>query len=86
MFQEHATKLTDVAKLACNMSNNGDGVKMVLHATSQIENLCPQVGVGNKNRQSETQFVTSLMTPIIRRYQNLLTFWDPFFGGFRRDD
>ena len=43
MFQEHATKLTEVAKLACNMSNNGDGVKMVLYATSQIENLCPQV-------------------------------------------
>ncbi|XP_037091694.1 catenin alpha-like isoform X2 [Pollicipes pollicipes] len=43
VFQEHATKLTEVAKLACNMSNNGDGVKMVLYATSQIENLCPQV-------------------------------------------
>ncbi|KAF0300937.1 Catenin alpha [Amphibalanus amphitrite] len=43
VFQEHATKLTEVAKLACNMSNNADGVKMVLCATSQIENLCPQV-------------------------------------------
>lgn len=43
VFEEHATKLTEVAKLACNMSNNDDGVKMVLHATSQIEHLCPQV-------------------------------------------
>ena len=33
----------EVANLACSMSNNEDGVKMVRYAASQIENLCPQV-------------------------------------------
>ena len=43
MFTEHARKLIEVANLACSMSNNEDGVKMVRYAASQIENLCPQV-------------------------------------------
>lgn len=43
MFTEHANKLVEVANLACSMSNNDDGVKMVRYAASQIENLCPQV-------------------------------------------
>ncbi len=29
--------------MACSMSGNEDGVKMVRYAASQIENLCPQV-------------------------------------------
>ncbi|KAL4704794.1 hypothetical protein ACJJTC_003506 [Scirpophaga incertulas] len=41
VFTEHAHKL--VANLVCSMSNNEDGVKMVRHAASQIEALCPQV-------------------------------------------
>ena len=32
-----------VANLACSMSNNEDGVKMVRMAAAQIESLCPQV-------------------------------------------
>ena len=43
IFTEHALKLIEVANLACSMSNNEDGVKMVRYAASQIENLCPQV-------------------------------------------
>lgn len=43
VFQEHANKLVEVANLACSMSNNEEGVKMVRMAASQIENLCPQV-------------------------------------------
>lgn len=43
MFTDHAHKLVEVANLACSMSNNEDGVKMVRYAASQIENLCPQV-------------------------------------------
>jgi len=43
VFQEHANKLVEVSNLACSMSNNEDGVKMVRYAASQIENLCPQV-------------------------------------------
>ncbi|KAI2803188.1 hypothetical protein RDWZM_001318 [Blomia tropicalis] len=43
VFQEHANKLVEVANLACSMSNNEDGVKMVRFAASQIENICPQV-------------------------------------------
>ena len=45
MFTEHAHKLVEVANLACSMSNNDDGVKMVRYAASQIENLCPQVDI-----------------------------------------
>ena len=45
MFTEHALKLVEVANLACSMSNNDDGVKMVRYAASQIENLCPQVQI-----------------------------------------
>ena len=40
---EHANKLVEVANLACSMSGNEDGVKMVRYAASQIEALCPQV-------------------------------------------
>lgn len=43
VFTEHANKLVEVANLACSMSNNDDGVKMVRFAASQIENICPQV-------------------------------------------
>lgn len=35
--------MIQVANLACSMSNNEDGVKMVRTAAAQIENLCPQV-------------------------------------------
>ncbi|XP_050434703.1 catenin alpha isoform X3 [Adelges cooleyi] len=43
VFTEHANKLVEVANLACSMSSNEDGVKMVRTAAAQIENLCPQV-------------------------------------------
>ena len=32
-----------MANLACSMSNNEEGVKMVRMAAGQIESLCPQV-------------------------------------------
>ena len=32
-----------MANLACSMSNNEEGVKMVRLAAAQIESLCPQV-------------------------------------------
>lgn len=34
---------SQVANLACSMSGNEDGVKMVRYAAAQIETLCPQV-------------------------------------------
>ncbi|XP_075222300.1 catenin alpha [Lycorma delicatula] len=43
VFTEHANKLVEVANLACSMSGNEDGVKMVRYAASQIDALCPQV-------------------------------------------
>lgn len=43
IFADHASKLVEVANLACSMSNNEDGVKMVRYAAAQIEVLCPQV-------------------------------------------
>jgi len=35
--------IVQVANLACSMSNNEEGIKMVRMAASQIELLCPQV-------------------------------------------
>jgi catenin alpha len=35
--------LVQVANLACSVSNNEEGIKMVRMATAQIETLCPQV-------------------------------------------
>ena len=46
VFSQHAAKLVEVANLACSMSTNEEGVKMVRHAASQIQNLCPQVSNG----------------------------------------
>lgn len=43
VFREHANKLIEVANLACSMSNNEEGVKMVKMAARQIEVFCPQV-------------------------------------------
>ncbi|XP_039272069.2 catenin alpha-2-like [Styela clava] len=43
VFREHAGKLVEVANLACSMSNNEEGVKMVRLAAKQIDSLCPQV-------------------------------------------
>ena len=49
MFTEHANKLVEVANLACSMSANEDGVKMVRYAAQQIQNLCPQVHFEEQN-------------------------------------
>ncbi|XP_045580215.1 catenin alpha-1 isoform X1 [Salmo salar] len=43
VFREHANKLIEVANLACSISNNEEGVKLVHMAASQLETLCPQV-------------------------------------------
>ncbi|XP_050395347.1 catenin alpha-2 isoform X1 [Patella vulgata] len=43
VFAEHANKLVEVANLACSMSNNDEGVKMVRMAAAEIDSLCPQV-------------------------------------------
>jgi catenin alpha len=43
VFTEHANKLVEVANLACSMSDNEEGVKLVRVAAGQIESLCPQV-------------------------------------------
>ncbi|XP_071947056.1 catenin alpha-2-like [Antedon mediterranea] len=43
VFAEHAGKLVEVANLACSMSNDEEGVKMVRLAAYQIETLCAQV-------------------------------------------
>ncbi|KAK3609215.1 hypothetical protein CHS0354_035155 [Potamilus streckersoni] len=43
VFAEHANKLVEVANLACSMSSNDEGVKLVRMAAAEIESLCPQV-------------------------------------------
>ena len=43
VFADHANKLVEVANLACSMSSNEEGVKMVRMAAAEIEKLCPQV-------------------------------------------
>ena len=50
IFTDHASKLVEVANLACSMSNHEDGVKMVRYAAAQIENLCPQVSILKRAR------------------------------------
>ena len=50
--QEHANKLVEVANLACSMSNNEEGVKMVRMAAAQIESLCPQVSTEHTEKWS----------------------------------
>ena len=62
MFQEHANKLVEVANLACSMSNNEDGVKMVRYAAAQIENLCPQVRLKKDLVRNEAP-INSLFIP-----------------------
>ncbi|CAG5128050.1 unnamed protein product [Candidula unifasciata] len=43
VFMEHANKLVEVANLACSMSSNEEGVKMVRMAATEIDSLCVQV-------------------------------------------
>ncbi|CAG0884731.1 unnamed protein product [Cyprideis torosa] len=43
VFQEHAKKLVEVANLACSMSSNEEGCKMVRYSAQQIDNMCPEV-------------------------------------------
>ncbi|CAL1544969.1 unnamed protein product [Lymnaea stagnalis] len=43
VFMEHANKLVEVANLACSMSNNEEGVKLVRMAAAEIDSLCSQV-------------------------------------------
>lgn len=43
VFRDHANKLIEVANLACSISNNEEGVKLVRMSASQLEALCPQV-------------------------------------------
>ncbi|XP_038267241.1 catenin alpha-3 isoform X2 [Dermochelys coriacea] len=43
IFQEHTRRLVEVANLACSLSTNEDGIKIVQMAANHIETLCPQV-------------------------------------------
>ncbi|XP_064418777.1 catenin alpha-3 isoform X1 [Latimeria chalumnae] len=43
IFREHANKLVEVANLACSISTNTDGIKIVQMAANHVETLCPQV-------------------------------------------
>lgn len=43
IFREHTSRLVEVANLACSMSTNEDGIKIVKIAANHLETLCPQV-------------------------------------------
>ncbi|XP_029465576.1 catenin alpha-3 isoform X2 [Rhinatrema bivittatum] len=43
IFREHTNRLVEVANLACSLSTNEDGIKIVQMATNHIETLCPQI-------------------------------------------
>ncbi|XP_009464254.1 PREDICTED: catenin alpha-3 [Nipponia nippon] len=43
IFREHTSRLVEVANLACSLSTNEDGMKIVQVAANHIETLCPQV-------------------------------------------
>uniref|UniRef100_A0A2K5DW07 Catenin alpha-1 n=1 Tax=Aotus nancymaae TaxID=37293 RepID=A0A2K5DW07_AOTNA len=49
VFREHANKLIEVANLACSISNNEEGVKLVRMSASQLEALCPQEYICNSS-------------------------------------
>ncbi|RMB93238.1 hypothetical protein DUI87_30360 [Hirundo rustica rustica] len=42
IFREHTSRLVEVANLACSLSTNEDGTKIVQMAANHIETLCPQ--------------------------------------------
>uniref|UniRef100_W6NBF2 Vinculin alpha-catenin domain containing protein n=1 Tax=Haemonchus contortus TaxID=6289 RepID=W6NBF2_HAECO len=43
MFLEHANKLVDVAHLACEMSSDVEGVRIIRYTANQLRDLAPQV-------------------------------------------
>ncbi|XP_065494873.1 catenin alpha-3 isoform X3 [Caloenas nicobarica] len=43
IFREHTSRLVEVANLACSLSTNEDGMKIVQMAANHIQTLCPQV-------------------------------------------
>uniref|UniRef100_A0A8C9NEV4 Catenin alpha 3 n=1 Tax=Serinus canaria TaxID=9135 RepID=A0A8C9NEV4_SERCA len=43
IFREHTSRLVEVANLACSLSTNEDGTKIVQTAANHVETLCPQV-------------------------------------------
>ncbi|XP_053519802.1 catenin alpha-3 isoform X2 [Artibeus jamaicensis] len=43
IFREHTNRLVEVANLACSMSTNEDGIKIVKVAANHLETLCPQI-------------------------------------------
>ncbi|XP_065699278.1 catenin alpha-3 isoform X4 [Patagioenas fasciata] len=43
IFREHTSRLVEVANLACSLSTNEDGTKIVQMAANHIQTLCPQV-------------------------------------------
>ncbi|XP_053163712.1 catenin alpha-3 isoform X4 [Hemicordylus capensis] len=43
IFREHTCRLIEVAHLACSVSTNEDGIKIVQMAANHMETLCPQV-------------------------------------------
>ncbi|XP_066857214.1 catenin alpha-3 isoform X17 [Anser cygnoides] len=45
IFREHTSRLVEVANLACSLSTNEDGTKIVQMAANHIETLCPQKAI-----------------------------------------
>ena len=43
IFMDHVEKLLEVSSMACSMSNNVDGIKLVRMAAIQVQTLSPQV-------------------------------------------
>ncbi|KYO43746.1 hypothetical protein Y1Q_0015287 [Alligator mississippiensis] len=58
IFQEHASRLVEVANLACSLSTNEDGIKIIQMAANYIETICPQEKQShNEGRNSITKLV-----------------------------
>lgn len=43
VFMDHAEKLIEVSSMACSMSNNVEGIKLVRMASIQVQSLSPQL-------------------------------------------
>uniref|UniRef100_A0A2K5YG54 Catenin alpha 1 n=1 Tax=Mandrillus leucophaeus TaxID=9568 RepID=A0A2K5YG54_MANLE len=78
VFCEHGNKLIGVANLACSISNNEEGVKLVRMSASQLEALCPQVvnaalALGKPQTKLKNKSVFSQM--LLMMLLSLMTSW-----------
>lgn len=59
-----------VANLACSISNNEEGVKLVRMAATQIDSLCPQVSKEKSTRSRTWNIFAEALIRILSKHAN----------------